>query len=153
LPSPETSRAMWRKSPPMGVKGCGASIMPSPGVKTRPLTMLNALVSGFPFCRPWSRWSLSHDPSICASTAFHIKHNEKTSKEEGRDNSGVIAQQRVITIMMVLRRDEEGKMSNGLPAQTCAGCRAVSHYSICVAVISRINTSCAAHEIATARSG
>jgi hypothetical protein len=23
LPSPETSIAMWRKSPPMGVKGCG----------------------------------------------------------------------------------------------------------------------------------
>jgi hypothetical protein len=41
-------------------------------------------------------------------------------------------------------------MSNGLPAQTCAEWRAVGHYSIYVAVISRINTGCAAHEVATA---
>jgi hypothetical protein len=29
-----------------------ASIIPNPGVNIRPLTMLNALVSGCPFCRP-----------------------------------------------------------------------------------------------------
>jgi hypothetical protein len=113
LPSPEMSRAMWRKSPPIGVNGWGlkyvsyraqletevvltASIIPSPGVKTRPLTMLNALVSGRLFCRPSSRWSPTHDPIICASIAFHIRHNGKRycKKECGKEYNSVIAQQR-----------------------------------------------------------
>jgi hypothetical protein len=71
-----------------------ASIIPSPGVNIRPFTILNVLVSGRLFCRPWSRWSPAHDPIICASTEFHSKHDKKKSNDCGKEDSGVIAQQR-----------------------------------------------------------
>lgn len=44
-PSPDMSRAICRKSPPMGVLGWGEATIARPGVKMRPLTMEITLAS------------------------------------------------------------------------------------------------------------
>ena len=85
-----------------------ASMIPRPGVKMRPLTMLKALVSGWPlFCRAttWCPFTLPlpfpfpHCPSICASLPSHVIHN--TISERRNPGSPIIAQQRRYTSLLV----------------------------------------------------
>lgn len=73
-------------------------------MKTRPLTIVKALVSGAlllydplvlsSFRRCWWRGFCEYTPSIWASTAPHIKHNKIRIKVRHEDSEKVIAQQR-----------------------------------------------------------
>lgn len=98
-----------------------ASIIPNPGVYTRPLTILNALVSGRLFCRPCSLLPPSHSPIICASPTLHIKHTDDTQSsntERGNENNnGVIAQQRKRSSYAVAKR---GKRMNDVKRKWAA---------------------------------
>jgi hypothetical protein len=120
-----------------------ASIIPIPGVKTRPLTMLKALVSGRLFCRASNRWSPAQDPIICALETLCIKHIVKKKSKERSENKDVIAQQRWASCVaqQQQRRATELKRAKGQPAhhttkQSYGEGR--GHYSIARPAISRI---------------
>src|SRR5690349_5189732 len=65
-PSPEMSSTTCRKLPPMGVLGCGESMMMRPGVKMRPLMVVNALELLVSL--------LLYRPIICALARLERRH-------------------------------------------------------------------------------